>query len=272
MGCPANTIGAFQRAICRGVHQIEFDVRSTIDDVIVIAHDNHVSDDNTSLHISRATFDQVKQLELGSCTGDTQQQRLPTFEDALAMMPKNMWINVDIKDNDPRIATLVANIVGQADRFDQVIFAARDKAAPAIRKVAQDAGQRSWIANMNRKLFRSQYIDATIESGAEYIQLIELPYFPFLRGKPSQETMDRLKNAGVRVNYSWLREQDESELKKDLDDLFDRKVNFVLVDHVGPAMDAATSLGIPALIPDWDLSSPATSDFPFQCPSSSIPQ
>ncbi len=268
MGCPANTIGAFQRAICRGVHQIELDVRTTTDNVVVVAHDSHMTGKNHTLSISRSTLNEIKGLELGSCSGEQHVQHIPTLEEALDIMPKNIWINVDMKENDPRTAKLVANVVAKSNRFDQVIFAARDKAVPSVRHIAQETGQQSWIANMNRKLFRSQYIDATIESGAEFIQLIELPYLPFLRGTPSQETVDRLRNAGVRVNYSWLREQNEIELKQKLDDLFDRKVNFVLVDHVDPAMKAAVTLGISPLIPDWDLTSPSTSDFPFQCPAS----
>jgi hypothetical protein len=68
--------------------------------------------------------------------------------------------------------------------------------------------------------------------------------------------MDHLKNAGVRVNYSWLREEDESELKQELGDLFDRGVDFVLVDHAGPAMEAACALGIAPMIPRWNGTPP----------------
>ena len=209
LGCPVNTVGAFQRAICRGVHQIELDVRATADDVIVVAHDDHVTAQNQTLHISESTFDQVQKLELAPCLGEETAQHIPTFEQALAIMPQNIWINVDIKTNDSHVAKLVAAVVSKAQRFDQVIFASRDKAAPAIRQLAEEAGEKSMIANMNRKLFRFQYIDATIKSCAEFIQLVEVPLVPFLRGKPSQDTMERLKHAGVRVNYSWLREENE---------------------------------------------------------------
>ena len=64
--------------------------------------------------------------------------------------------------------------------------------------------------------------------------------------------MGRLDEAGIRVNYSWLRGKDEEELQQDLQDLFDRGVDFVLVDHVEQAMNAADTLGIPRLVPHWD--------------------
>ena len=187
-------------------------------------------------------------------------------EEALAMMPENIWVNVDIKNNDPRVGKLVAETVGRAHRFDQVMFAARDKAVPTIRQVAKEAESQSWIVNMNRKLFRCQYVNATINSCAEFIQLVELPYIPFVRGKPNHDTMERLKDAGVRVNYSWLRAEEEEKLKEELQDLFNRKIDFVLVDHVEQAMKAADTLGIPRLIPYWNHATLKTDQAPFHCP------
>lgn len=266
LGCPVNTIGAFQRAICRGVHQIELDVRATADDVIVVAHDDQVIGiDRQTLYISKSTLTEVQSLRLESCAGEEVSQRIPTFEEVLVVMPQNIWINVDIKNNDPRVAKLVAETVAKAHRFDQVIFAARDKAAPTVRQVANEAERKSWIANMSREILRCQYVDATITTCAEFIQLVDVPYLPFLRGEPSQNTMDRLKRAGVRVNYSWLREEEESELKQELGDLFDRGVDFVLVDHAGPAMEAACALGISPMIPRWNGTPPFTCPGPPHC-------
>ena len=266
LGCPVNTLGAFQRAIRQGVHQIELDVRATADDVIVVAHDDQVTDKDHTVRISESTFDQVRKLELVPCQGEKQAQHIPTLEHALAIMPQNIWINVDMKNNEPRVAQLVAETVATAHRFNQVIFATRHKAVPPVRQVAKKAASKSWIANMNRELFRQQYVNATINSGAEFIQLVHLPYLPFVRSKPSQDTMERLKIAGVQVNYSWLREEDEGELKQELQDLFDRGVNFVLIDHVEPAMKAAATLGIPPLVPRWDNSSSPHSEEHPRCP------
>ena len=122
-----------------------------------------------------------------------------------------------------------------------------------MRRVAKEAGAESWIANMNRHLFRCQYVDNTIASCDEFIQL------GYLLGEPNRETIDRLKQAGVRVNYSWLRQEEESELRQKLGALFDRGVDFVLVDHAGQAMEAACALGIPPVVPRW--SGPP----PFNC-------
>ena len=268
LGCPENTVGAFQRAICRGVHQIELDVRATADEALVVAHNDQVTDeDGQTLHISTSTIAEVRRLRLESCAGEEAWQRIPTLDEALAVMPQNLWINLDIKENDPLIGRLVAEAVGKARRFDQVIFGARDETGPAVRRVAQKAGSGSWIANMSREMFRFQYVDTTIASCDEFIQLASIPYLPFLRGNPNQDTMDRLKEAGVRVNYSWLRQEKESELRRELGDLYNRGLDFVLVDHVDQAMNAADTLGIPPLVPSWNPTSLQAYEPLFHCPS-----
>lgn len=268
LGCPENTVGAFQRAICRGVHQIELDVRATADEALVVAHDDQVTDeDGQTLHISTSTLAEVRRLRLKSCAGEEGWQRIPTLDEALAVMPQNLWINLDIKENNPLIGRLVAETVGKARRFDQVIFGTRDETGPAVRRVAQEAGAGSWIANMSREIFRFQYVDTTIASCDEFIQLASIPYLPFLRGKPNQDTMDRLKEAGVRVNYSWLRQEEESELRRELGDLYNRGMDFVLVDHAEQAMVAACALGIPPAVPRWSGPPPFTCAGPPSCPS-----
>ena len=252
LGCPGNTLGAFQRAIDQGVHQIELDVRLTADDIVVVAHDDEITDTVHSLYISESTLQDIQEVDLKTCKGENHAQHVPTLEKALAIMPSNIWINVDMKNNDPHVATRVAETVAKAKRMDQVIFSARKKAVSSVRQVAKKTGRQSWVGNMSREILRSQYIDATIRSCTEFIQLIEIPCLPFIRGKPSPETMARLDEAGIRVNYSWLRGKDEKELQQDLQDLFSRGVDFVLVDHVEQAMNAADNLGIPRLVPHWD--------------------
>ncbi|MGE3787498.1 MAG: glycerophosphodiester phosphodiesterase [Nitrospirales bacterium] len=260
LGCPVNTIGAFQRAICQGVHQIELDVRATADGEIVVAHDDRVTDEQgRTTSISESTLAELQSLRLKPCAGEQEWHRIPTLKEALRDMPQNVWISVDIKDNNPLIGRLVAETVAKAGRLSQTIFGTRDETDLAVRRVAEEAGAESWVANMTRQIFRFQYVDSTISSSDEFIQL------SFLRGRPGPKTMKRLKQAGVRVTYSWLREEDEHELKQDLRDLFDRGVDFVLVDHAAPAMKATCALGIPTVVPRWNETPLFTCPAPPSC-------
>jgi glycerophosphoryl diester phosphodiesterase len=254
LGCPENTLGAFRRAICRGVHQIELDVRATADGALVVAHDDRVTDElGETLRISRETLERVREVKLGKCAGDVESQGVPTFAEALAVMPRNIWLNVDIKASDPLLARLVAETVAETDRFQQVVFGSRGDTDLAVRRIAREAGTESWIGNMDRRIFRCQYVDDTILGCDDFIQLFHL------RGEPRRETVDELNSEGVRVNYSWLRQEEQSELGEDLDSLFERGVDFVLVDHVEPAMAAACQLGIEPVVPDWN------GDAAFEC-------
>ena len=118
LGCPGNTLGAFQRAIDRGVHQIELDVRLTSDNIVVVAHDDEVTDKVHTLHISESTLHQIQELDLEPCKGEPHAQHVPTLEQTLAIMPQNIWINVDMKNNDAHVVKLVAETVAKADRMD----------------------------------------------------------------------------------------------------------------------------------------------------------
>ena len=151
LGCPVNTIGAFQRAIDHGVHQIELDVRLSSDNIVVVAHDDEITDKTHTLHISESTLQEMQKLNLEPCQGDTHPQHIPTLEQALAIMPHNIWINVDMKNNDPHVAKLVAKTVAKADRMEQVIFSARKKAVSSVRQIAKETGRDSWVSNMSRE-------------------------------------------------------------------------------------------------------------------------
>ncbi|MGB0909355.1 MAG: glycerophosphodiester phosphodiesterase [Nitrospirales bacterium] len=264
LGCPVNTIGAFQRAICHGVHQIEFDVRITADEELVIAHDDHVTDAHgKKLMISETTLSEVQALRFKPCKGEDIGQNISTLEEVLTMMPQNIWLNVDIKENNPRVTRLVAEVVAKTNRFHQVIFSSRKPADLAVHEVANKAGVKSWVGNMSRQFFRSQYIKTTIHACDEFIQLT------FLRGRPNRKTIIRLQQKGVRINYSWLRTKKKGKLRKDLHDLFDRKVDFVLVDHAKPALEVACDLGIPPVIPQLNGKLPSFCPISPRCDSDS---
>jgi glycerophosphoryl diester phosphodiesterase len=261
LGCPENTLGAFRRAICRGAQQIELDVRATADGALVVAHDDRVTGEGgETLRISRETLERVRELKLGKCEGEAESQGIPTFAEALAIMPRNIWLNVDIKASDPLLARLVAETVAETDRFQHVVFGSRGDADLAMRRIAREAGTESWIGNMNRRIFRCQYVDDTIAGCDDFIQLFHL------RGEPRREIVDELKSEGVRVNYSWLGQEEQSDLAEELDSLFERGVDFVLVDHVEPAMAAACQLGIEPVVPDWNGDAPFECDPPPGCP------
>ncbi len=77
-----------------------------------------------------------------------------------------------------------------------------------------------------------RYAAETIARGDAFIQILRR------QGIAWPEEIRRLKRAGVRINYCCTNNPD------DLPALFDAGFDFLLVDDVGPMMDAARRLGI----------------------------
>ena len=96
---PENTIVAFKEAIRLQAQMIEFDVRMTKAEQLVILHDETVDrTTNGKGEIEDFTLYQVKQLDAGSWRGvDFKNEKIPTFAEALAEMPVNIWLNVHLK-------------------------------------------------------------------------------------------------------------------------------------------------------------------------------
>ena len=97
-GCVENTLPAFQAAIEAGLG-IEFDVRLTADDEIVVFHDSDLSrlSDRTD-KINQLSCEQLQavQLILGV--------RIPTFRELLDIWPRNLPLLTEMKvdkDTDP---------------------------------------------------------------------------------------------------------------------------------------------------------------------------
>ena len=232
---PENTLPAFREAIRVGAHQIELDIRLTDHGDLIVIHDATVdrTTDGTG-PVREMTLDQIKQLDAGSWmsrkfTG----VRVPTLDEALRIMPDNVWLNLDLKDDDAELGRGVARTVIEHGRAHQSIFAARPEAAAGVRQVWADL----LICNMNRTRStpNEEYVAETLARGHQFIQ--------FRAGPGTPEQVAKLRQAGVRINYCCTNEPD------DLEDLFARGIEFPLVDDLHAMMQRAVQLGITPLEP-----------------------
>ena len=113
---PENTLAAFREAIRLGVQQIEFDVRVTADDQLVVIHDDTVNrTTNGRGQVDRLTLDQIRTLDAGSWKDPKfKGEKVPTLLETLRIMPRNVWLNVHVK-GDPWVAGEVATLVVEED-------------------------------------------------------------------------------------------------------------------------------------------------------------
>jgi glycerophosphoryl diester phosphodiesterase len=226
---PENTLAAFREAIRLGVHQIEFDVRLTRDGQCVLMHDPTVDrTTNGRGKVADLTLEEVRRLDAGSkkapCFAG---EKVPTLREALAIMPVNIWLNVHAySDGRSELGELAAGEIARQNRLHQAFLAADHDTAAAARRVCATV----MLCNMDRRGGDvSAYIDDAINRRCDFIQL---------RAMPSAGEMAKLKSAGVRINYYYAKAPEE------LAGLFDRGVDFPLVNETQAMLDASMRLGI----------------------------
>lgn len=98
-GGTENTLVALQEAVRLGAHMVEFDIAITRDGTLVLMHDTTVNrtTDGTGKVID-LTLAELKRLDAGVKTDARfAGTRVPTLVEALAVLPRNIWINVDFK-------------------------------------------------------------------------------------------------------------------------------------------------------------------------------
>lgn len=129
---PENTLAAFELARRQGAQMIEFDVRPTSDDAIVVFHD-----DTTERWNGRAQA--VGMLTLAEMQAiDLRGERAPIFDDVCAWARETgLLLNVEIKVAG--IEAAVAQTIHRHGIAEQVIISSFDPAAlQAMREVAPE--------------------------------------------------------------------------------------------------------------------------------------
>lgn len=233
---PENTIPAFQEAVRLGAQMIEFDVWRTKDGALVVIHDRTVDrTTNGRGAVSDLTLEQIKQLDAGIRIGPKfAGTRIPTLEEALDVMPRNVWLNIHIKGSDLTVAEEVTKLLMKKQRLDQSFLACDLDMAAAARKVSGDV----MICNLKRRKDPSQHVNETIDSKAQFIQFRDT-------SMPDQSGFAALKQNGVKINVFKAHSPDE------LEGLLKMGVDFVLVDNLVSFLPEAQRLGIPPINPAY---------------------
>jgi glycerophosphoryl diester phosphodiesterase len=228
---PENTLSAFREAIRLGAHEIELDVQLLADGGLAVIHDRTV-DRTTDGHgpVAGFTTETIKRLDAhGWKHSRFAGTHVPTLAESLAIMPRNVWINVHLKEDNKQLGTAVAREILRQKRTHQAFLACGHAAADAACEVSPDV----LICNMERQGDNDSYVLDTIQRRCRFIQ------FSRKLGTPRQ--IDQLKRAGVSINYYGTNDVNE------LAQLFAAGVDFPLVDHVAEMLQAARPLGIEPL-------------------------
>jgi glycerophosphoryl diester phosphodiesterase len=145
---PDNTMVAFAHAVDLGVDVLEMDIHATIDDELVIMHDETVdrTTDGTGL-IKTMTLAELHSLDAAyrwsPDEGESYPYRgqgiqVPTLEAVLQTFP-DMLLNIEIKQTQPSIAVPFCQMLRKHDRTDDVLVASfREEAIVQFRKACPE--------------------------------------------------------------------------------------------------------------------------------------
>ena len=231
---PENTLVAFQEAIRLGAHMIEFDIRMTKDNELIIIHDDTLSRTTSGEgKVSDITLAEIKELDAGEWKDQKfKGERIPTLSETFDMMPRNIWLNVHIKE-DTVVSKKTAELILTKNRQHQAFIACQTDAAKAARKV----DNRIMICNMERLNNSEVYVDSTISMKTDFIQL------KVRSDEMLPELIQKLKRNQIRINY-YFADSEEKLIK-----LFKEGVAFPLVDSLEVMINVAEELGIEPLKP-----------------------
>lgn len=233
---PENTLPAFRQAILLGAQMIEFDIQLTKDSALVIMHDETVDrTTNGTGNVSELTLAQIRQLDAGIKKGQSfAGTPIPTFDEVLAIMPRNVWLNCHLKGGRA-VGKAAAAAVVKSGRVHQAFLACGEDAASGARQVSPTL----LICNAENRYRKDtrQYVDATIKMKAAFIQLLRD------EGEDRKEAMAALKKNQVHVNYYYAKDPTE------LPALFDAGVDFILVNNLQQFLPEAKKQGVEPVKP-----------------------
>lgn len=231
---PENTLPAFREAIRVGAQMIEFDVQFSKDSALVIMHDGTVdrTTDGTG-KVEELILVDIRKLDAGSWMGeDFVGTGVPILEEVLAIMPRNVWLNIHIKGGR-EVGKAVAKAVMATDRGHQAVLAVEEEA----RLGALEAYPNILICNMERQSGKWDYVEGSIAMQADFIQL---------RGSVSPDFhayARKLHAAGVKINYFGT---DDAE---QIQELWKMGIDFPLVNDIVTAISVGEKFGILPVIP-----------------------
>lgn len=214
---PENTLPAFELALAKGAHQIEFDLRVTRDERLIVIHDETVDrTTNGSGKTTDLTLKQIRALDAGSWKSPAfAGVRIPEFAEVLSLVPPGVLVNCQLY-LEPRYVPLVIDQTKAFGLLDQCFLACM----AAHIAVAREVERGMQICSLEgQRGPDSDYPDQTIALGAQFIQL-----WGWADCLP--EVVARLHRHGVTVNYFGTSEAPMMRR------LTETGVDYVLTDHL----------------------------------------
>lgn len=204
---PENSMPAFGAAVALGAEEIEFDLWSTKDGVLVSCHDStldRVSDGSGKIYDH--TYEELLHLDFGAKHGEKfKGLKIPTFEEILQKFAGRVIMNIHVKIwdknfEDPKIEQIVS-LIRKYDCEKHIYFMTTSD--DIIRRVMEYAPDLKicvgWDGNKTDPM---SIVDRAIALGAYKVQLFK-PYF-------NQESINKAHAHGILCNVFYADDPEEA--------------------------------------------------------------
>ena len=193
---PENSMPAFGAAVALGAEEIEFDIWSTSDGVLVSCHDStleRVSDGEGKIY--ERTYEELLKLDFGAKSGEKfRGLKIATFEEILKKFAGRVIMNVHVKIWDKNFEDdKMEELVGLIRKYDcekHVYF--MTSCDEKIKKLMRYAPDIKVCVGWNGDKDPMSIVNRAIELGAYKIQLFK-PYF-------NEETVKKAHEHGILCN------------------------------------------------------------------------
>ena len=203
---PENSLPAFGAAVALGAEEIEFDIWSTKDRVLVSCHDStleRVSDGGGKIY--EHTYEELLNMDFGIKHGEKfRGLKIPTFEEILQKFAGRVIMNIHVKIWDLDFSdNMIKEIVGLVRKYDcanHVYFmTVNDKIIKEVMRYAPDIPV---CVGWDRNKDPLSIVERAIVLGAKKVQLYK-SYF-------NQQSIDLAHEHGILCNVFWADDPEEA--------------------------------------------------------------
>ena len=203
---PENSMPAFGAAVALGAEEIEFDIWSTKDRVLVSCHDGtleRVSDGNGKIY--EHTYKELLKLDFGVKHGEKfRGLKIPTFEEILQKFAGRVIMNIHVKiwdaDFEDDMIEEIVSLIRKYDCEKHVYFMTTNDRI--IRKLMQFAPEICVCVGWDGNKEPLSIVKRAIALGAQKVQLFK-PYF-------NQQSIDIAHEHGILCNVFWSDDPEEA--------------------------------------------------------------
>lgn len=204
---PENSMPAYGAAVALGAEEIEFDLWSTKDGVLVSCHDDTLDRvSNGTGKIYDYTYEELLAFDFGVKHGEKfKGLKIPTFEEILQKFSGRTIMNIHVKIWDCRF---------EDDKMEQMVALIRKYECERhcyfmttndemIKKVSAYAPEIKCCVGWDGNKDPMSMVDRAIALGVDRVQLFK-PYF-------TEETVKKAHENGIKCNVFWADDPEEAK-------------------------------------------------------------